>query len=389
MSISVYPTPSGATTSTYGIAARSTGDVSVNLPAGIYYNFFSSNGFTSFGKLNVGGVEIASSSSAVYLSSPVTSVSITGNLGLNNWSNTISFTTTVYSLSYGNGIYSAGGLDAWYWRSTDGVNWSGTKILAFSGNPVWSVLNANGLYLAAVGTNILSSLDAVTWTTRHNYTTTYAMTFGNGLYLAGGEADMSSASIRTSTDGITWTNRTSTFGNGTVYGIEYGNNVYVAVAALNFSGGGEVRTSTNGITWTTRTLAVNTGIYGLAYGNGIFVAGGDGGRIQTSTDGITWTSRTSNFGTGRIRKVLYGDGGFLAVGQDGGASTSHVVSTDGITWTTRTNTFGTSTLWAGTFGNGLFVIGGQNNTSAVGKTQAAVYQQIWAFNKADSDTLKS
>lgn len=389
MGLSVFPTPSAATTSTYAIAARSIGDVSVNLPAGIYYNFSSNNGFTSFGELSVGGIKIASSSSAVYLSSPVTSVSITGNLGLGLWSNNISFTTTVYSLTYGNGIYSAGGIDAWYWRSTDGINWSGTKPTSFSGNPVWSVLNANGLYLAAVGTSIWSSPDAVTWTNRHTYVTTYAMTYGNNLFLAGGEATGGSAGLRTSTDGLNWTNRTSNFGNGTIYGIEFGNNVYVAVAALNFSGGGEVRTSTNGTTWTTRTLAVNTGIYGLAYGNGIFVAGGDGGVIQTSTDGITWTSRTSNFGTGRIRKVLYGDGGFLAVGQDGGASTSHVVSTDGITWTTRTNTFGTSTLFAGIFGNGLFIIGGQNNTSAVGKTQAAVYQQVWAFNKADSDTLKS
>jgi hypothetical protein len=386
MSYNVFPAPSGATTSSYAIVARSTGDVSVNLPAGVYTNFFSSNGFTTFGKININGSDITSSNSAIYLSNPVTSVSITGNIGLSSWADTISFTTTVYSLTYGNGLYSAGGIDAWHWRSTDGINWSGTKIVAFSGGSVWSVLNANGLYLAAAATIIYSSTDAITWTNRHTAAVTYTMTYGNGLFLAGGEAITSLASLRTSTDGITWTNRTNNIGNGTIYGIEYGNNVYVAVAALNFSAGGAVSTSTDGATWTTRTLAVNTGIFGLAYGNGIFVAGGEGGRIQTSTDGITWTSRTSNFGNTRIRKIIYGDGLFLAIGQ---GNTNHVVSTDGITWTTKTNTFGTSDKFAGVYGNGLFIIGGINSTTAVGKTQAAIYQQIWAFNKADSDTLKS
>jgi len=34
-------------------------------------------------------------------------------------------------------------------------------------------------------------------------------------------------------------------------------------------------------------------LYGVTYGNGLFVTVGDSGTILTSTDGTTWTERTS------------------------------------------------------------------------------------------------
>ena len=48
--------------------------------------------------------------------------------------------------------------------------------------------------------------------------------------------------------------------------------------------------------WISRTAASTNAWYGVAFGNGVFVAvskTGTGNRVMTSSDGITWTSRTS------------------------------------------------------------------------------------------------
>jgi hypothetical protein len=51
----------------------------------------------------------------------------------------------------------------------------------------------------------------------------------------------------------------------------------------------------------------------VTYGNGLFVAVGEDGTILTSPDGVTWTQRTS--GTSNwLNGVAYGNGLFVAVG---------------------------------------------------------------------------
>ena len=79
-------------------------------------------------------------------------------------------------------------------------------------------------------------------------------------------------------------------------------------------------TSTDGITWTIRTSAVNNEWRGVAYSNGLFVAvasTGSGNRVMTSTDGITWTARTSAAGN-QWHSVTYGNDTFQIV--EGGHS---------------------------------------------------------------------
>ena len=81
--------------------------------------------------------------------------------------------------------------------------------------------------------------------------------------------------------------------------------------------------TTNGVDWTTGTSGFGTNrIYGVTYGDGLYVAGGDDGKLTTSSDGTTWTSRTSGFGTTRIRGVTYGDGVYVAGGESGKLTTS-------------------------------------------------------------------
>ena len=117
--------------------------------------------------------------------------------------------------------------------------------------------------------------------------------------------------------------------------------------------------TTNGITWTNKTSGFGTtAIWDVTHGDGLYVAGGDSGTLTTSPDGTTWTTRTSGFGTTAIRGVTHGDGLYVAVGESGKLTTSP----DGITWTTTTSGFATTTIRNVTHGNGLYVAVGNSGT---------------------------
>jgi hypothetical protein len=148
--------------------------------------------------------------------------------------------------------------------------------------------------------------------------------------------------------GTTWTLRN--LGNS-LYGVAYGNGLFVAVGL-----GGIILTSPDGVSWTGQTSGTGYSLSGVAYGNGLFVAVGYGGTILTSPDGETWTRRTSGTSNG-LFGVTYENGTFVAVGDRG----TILTSPDGVNWTARTS--GTSNWLSGvTYGNGLFVAVGYGGT---------------------------
>jgi len=70
-------------------------------------------------------------------------------------------------------------------------------------------------------------------------------------------------------------------------------------------------------------------IRAITYGNGKYVAVGDDGKMATSTDGVTWTAVANNkFGKSHIRAVAFGNNRFVAGGDE-----TIAYSTDGVTWT--------------------------------------------------------
>ena len=95
--------------------------------------------------------------------------------------------------------------------------------------------------------------------------------------------------ILTSSDGTTWTSRSSGLSGGLgdtfeiIKGVTYGNNMFVAV------GYGVLIYSSDGITWTPIDPKYYFFLYAVHYGNSKFVATGSSGWSQTSSDGITWT----------------------------------------------------------------------------------------------------
>jgi len=69
---------------------------------------------------------------------------------------------------------------------------------------------------------------------------------------------------------------------------------------VSVGGSGTILTSSDRVTWTSRTSGTSNSLYGVTYGNGLFVTVGTG-TILTSSDGTSWTKRTSG-----TSKTLYG-----------------------------------------------------------------------------------
>jgi hypothetical protein len=189
-------------------------------------------------------------------------------------------------------------------------DYSGTVRAIAHGNNLWAA-GAGGYSFNGQGNFLRTSTDAITWTTRSvNITnvqnvdqaaTDYyirSIAFGNNLWVLN-----SGHRLRTSTDAITWTTRTSTLSAGNYAqfrSIVFGNNLWVAGGNDNAAGGGYgatagvIRTSTDAITWTTRTSNFGaTIVETIAFGNNLWVAGGYNGTIRTSTDAITWMTRAA------------------------------------------------------------------------------------------------
>jgi len=114
-----------------------------------------------------------------------------------------------------------------------------------------------------------------------------------------------------------------------------------------------VVTSPNGLAWTLRTSGTTYSLRGIVYGNGLYVAVGQNGTVLTSSDGFNWTVQaTETLST--LFSIAYGNGMFVAVGGEGTILTSN----DGVNWVARSS--GTSgPLYAVAFGQGQFVaVGG-------------------------------
>jgi hypothetical protein len=137
--------------------------------------------------------------------------------------------------------------------------------------------------------------------------------------------------LATSTDCVSWTTRTSTFGTSNIYEVAYnGSNLWVAVGYS-----GTLRSSTDGITWTTRTSGFTTNnIYTVCSGTPTakWVIGGQNNNVRSSTDGITWTARTGGFAAGEaIVAARWATSKYVAAGDYGRIASS----TDAVTWTSR------------------------------------------------------
>jgi hypothetical protein len=273
--------------------------------------------------------------------------------------------------------------------SSDGVTWAGVNDSSiFSGTGDINAVAYGGGKFVAVGWGnnggkIAYSSDGVTWTAVSDSTfgnsQIEAVAWGNNKFVAiGGYNDMAYSS-----DGVTWTavGVSSIFSgtSGEIHAIAYGGGMFVAIGRSGNSSNlnGIIATSTDGISWTAVTTTAlhpegspyPATIEAIAWGNGIFVAGGQSGKMVTSKNGTSWTAVDVSkiFGTDSnesiIRAIAWGGGKFVAVGYNGEIATS----TNGTSWAAVTTTAfdyksGSGSTYKRQFesvayGNGKFVAG--------------------------------
>lgn len=235
------------------------------------------------------------------------------------------------SVAYGAGKFVAmptGGSAFAY--SEDGVTWNaGTLPGTTPQTKVYAggVVYANDKFVVS-SNNPGYSLDGVTWVKSSNRTTSmdgYARTvYGNGKFVAN-----SSWNTAYSEDGVTWMTGNLP-ASGDWYGIAFGNGVFVAIDSVD-SGNGNAAYSTDGINWTAVTMPEQRGWTDICFGNGLFVTVEYGTNVGAwSTDGRSWEITTLPVSAKWVG-VNYAAGKFIATTQD---STTVAISTDGVNWST-------------------------------------------------------
>ena len=256
----------------------------------------------------------------------------------------------------------------------------------------------NGIYVVSSGTDMYISTNAVTWDYVETSSTDifFSIAFGNGVFVAVGD----SGRIMTSTDGISWINRSSptiesirgvafdkvngyfwatgrndsrvyrSINNGVSWanittnqtsntnGIAVNGDVIVVSSDHSSGSAGRIYTSTNGgASWST-SYSLSFKLWDVIYENNIFVVVGDNGRIISSGNGTSWSENNISTSS-NIYTIAYGSNHWVIVGQGPGISVS--ISTNLNNWEQKSTITTTSTGQIA-FGDGFFVFTRGTNT---------------------------
>ena len=224
------------------------------------------------------------------------------------------------------------------------------------GELVWS----RGVYVAGGLDGIFYSRDLVNWSESNIGDLCYFVTFVNGMFWACGKRF-----IANSSDGINWTKVLSVpiaeFPQPIFHSLSFGTGKYVSVGQqsnVDKADQGVIYISSDGLNWSRKKIATIDGedcvINGVAFGNGVFVAGGSYGKIYYSTDASSWSE--ANCGVYEIKDIAFGNGEFVAIGNVG--NTFH--SQNGQAWVNSKFDVEINNN-AVAFGNGRFVVGSESS----------------------------
>lgn len=210
------------------------------------------------------------------------------------------------NIAYGNGIFiitgeSSTSTDTWFYRSTDGVNWTPIRINTGEAYGIASnsVKFINNRFVALLGIYWYRTIDGKKIKTE------------NWFY--------------ESTNGINWTKHQLIVESSedlSQMDIDFYNGTYVRVGET-----GSIFTSTDLDNWIRRVSGTSVKLVGIAYGKGQFVVTGDKGTILTSTNGINWTKQETGTDAYLIRS-RYANGMYIACGYNG----TILQSIDGVLW---------------------------------------------------------
>ncbi len=262
----------------------------------------------------------------------------------------------LWGVAYGNGTYVAVGDQGEVLTSPDGVSWSSWVSM----NPYGMLLPdhfqgisyINGTFIALTEPGMLISTDGRSWEHQHGFPSVgeaaLHVAYGNGRFVATGVG-----MIGVSTSLTNWSMQS--LGAGTIFrGIAFGNGMFVTVAPSTLLG------STNGAQWT-RLLGpeIISWFTAVVYGNGLFLAIGEDGTTLRSQDGVQWTQGVCPItpGDDPYPGLTFGQGLFVAVGDRG----TIAASPDGVQWSLCRSGV-SARLYGATYATGLFVVGGDGGT---------------------------
>ncbi|MGY8769140.1 MAG: WD40/YVTN/BNR-like repeat-containing protein [Pirellulales bacterium] len=162
-----------------------------------------------------------------------------------------------------------------------------------------------------------------------------------------------------SLDGKQWTHE-QTGKEGETYRAVYSGNGHI-VAVGSYGGNNIFASTADGEKWesTTQDAKYSRYIRGIGFGNNKFIGlGGDPGAvgdskpfIMTTTDGTQWSEPTSITGKNMLRRIAWGEGRFVAVGDRGRRASS----TDALEWLDSPDVKAIDTLIDVAYGAGVFV----------------------------------
>jgi RHS repeat-associated protein len=222
----------------------------------------------------------------------------------------------------GESLYAVLGDDKTLLTSPDGLTWTqGTlptdiapRALTYRCTATEAVTGAclAGQFVAVGWDGILTSVDALNWTeilpaTPDQPSTLFqylnAVIFDGSRFVAvGGMWASNTARILTSSDGISWSNVSPDPAvQAELYGVAYGDGVWLAVGGHSSGGwyAADILRSTDRATWTPVTQSIGDKVMAAVHTGSEFVlaAGtGQNSNVRTSPDGLTWTAVAIPYG---------------------------------------------------------------------------------------------
>jgi hypothetical protein len=216
------------------------------------------------------------------------------------------------------------------------------RLVAESGPPLRLVAVGDGGYrYSSEDYGETVAFEGWTTLTAHTRDLIRGVCWGNGRFVGvGGNAESVSW---VSADGVSWTDHEQP--GSWLADCAYGSGIFVAVGYTPFW-------STDGVSWERGTTFPPQLSRTMAYGDGVFVAGGDLGQVLTTVDGTAWDA-VHSAGTDGFRASTFGGGMFVLTGDDGTVAAS---DDGGLTWLQQ-NLAGVGSLTGVAYAGGRFYAG--------------------------------
>jgi uncharacterized delta-60 repeat protein len=262
------------------------------------------------------------------------------------------------AVTYGNGQFVAVGMEGTILSSADGSIW--TAEVSGVATPLLGTTYGNGTFVVvgAAETNglVLTSADGHNWQkqTITNSAALFGVTAGNGLFATLGIFGI----ILTSPDGLTWTPRTPRTNFTELTDITFGSGIFVAGGYYHGSTHRDpiIWWSTNGTSWNAAPAwpgyQIGSPLTHVAYVGKTFVASIEDGTLVTSSDGKQWSARSSE--TSSSLAFAEGNGTVIAAGAGGTILQFHLASPGAMVLSARRNS-----------GGGLVIQGGKTSEQVV------------------------